>query len=86
MQNNVPTSPALRVIERISRADAETLDYQATIEDREIFTRPWTVRYPLRRNPEYVMYEYACHEGNYALANLITGSQAEQAAQRASKP
>jgi hypothetical protein len=52
-----------------------------------VFARPWKVAYPLRRNPEYVMYEYACHEGNYALPNLITGSQAERAKQpEAGKP
>jgi hypothetical protein len=81
MQNNIPTSHALRILERFTRVDDDTVNYEATIEDPIVFTRPWTVAYPFRRNPTYVIFEYACHEGNYALANLLSGSQAEQRAQ-----
>lgn len=81
MQNNIPTSNALRILERFTRVDADTINYEATIDDPIVFTQPWKVAYPFRRNPDYVIYEYACHEGNYALANLLSGSQAEQRAQ-----
>jgi hypothetical protein len=81
MQNNIPTSDALRILERFTRMDADTINYEVTIDDPIVFTRPWKVAYPFRRNPDYVIYEYACHEGNYALANLLSGSQAEQRAQ-----
>jgi hypothetical protein len=81
MQNNIPTSHALRILERFTRVDDDTVNYEATIEDPIVFTRPWTVAYPFRRNPTYVIFEYACHEGNYALATLLSGSQTEQRAQ-----
>jgi hypothetical protein len=80
MQNNIPTSDALRILERFTRVNADTINYEATIEDPVVFTRPWKVAYPFRRNQDYVLYEYACHEGNYALANLLSGSRAEQRA------
>jgi hypothetical protein len=67
--------------ERFTRINADTINYEATIDDPVVFTRPWRVAYPLKRSPKYVIYEYACHEGNYALANLLSGSQAEQRAQ-----
>ena len=86
MQNNLPTSDALRITERFTRVDEDTIAYQATFDDPAIFTRAWTVSYPLRRHPEYQMYEYACHEGNYALPNLITGSRAERAAAERKQP
>ena len=86
MQNNIPTSDALRITERFTRVDEDTIQYQATFDDPVIFTRPWTVSYPLRRHPEYEMFEYACHEGNYALSNLITGSRAEREAGERKQP
>jgi hypothetical protein len=79
-QNNIPTSGNLRLAERFTRVDADTINYEATIDDTAVFTAPWKVAYPLRRHPEYVIYEYACHETNYALRNLLTGSRAERAA------
>jgi hypothetical protein len=82
-QNNVPTSDALRIVERLTRVDANTINYEATVEDSVVFTGSWKVAYPFKRNPDYVIYEYACHEGNYALPNLISGSQAEQRAREA---
>lgn len=54
---------------------ADTIHYKATVDDPTIFTRTRKVALPLRRNPDYRIYEYACHEGNYALLNFIRGSQ-----------
>ncbi len=82
MDNNIPTSESLRVVERFERVDADTMRYEALVEDPAVFTRPWKVAFPLRRNPEYRIYEYTCHERNYALLNFIKGSQF----QRAQKP
>ena len=82
MDNNVPTSESLRIVERFSRVDDDTIDYEATVDDPTIFTRTWKVAFPLRRNPDYRIYEYACHENNYALTNFIRASQF----QRAQKP
>src|SRR5438093_107002 len=62
---NTPTSDALRVTEKFTLADANTLTYQLTIDDPKTWTKPWTVSFPLKRSKDYAVYEYACHEGNY---------------------
>jgi hypothetical protein len=73
--------PTLRLIERFTRVDRETLDYEFTMIDPATFTRPWTARFPLTTNQaargvtEGPMYEYACHEGNYSLLNVLKGAR-----------
>ena len=74
-------SEALRVVERFTRVGPDTLDYQFTVEDRNIWTRPWTGSSPWARGAG-PMFEYACHEGNYGLTNMLAGSRAlEKSAQ-----
>jgi len=76
----------LHVIERFTRVDAETIDYQFTVDDPTTYTRPWTVSLPMSR-AEGPLYEYACHEGNYGMTNLLRGARAlEKAAAEAKKP
>jgi hypothetical protein len=75
----VPQTESLRVVERFTRVDADTIDYRATIEDPAMFTRPWTVAIPLHRNPSYEIYEYACHEGNRAVEGVLRGARAQDA-------
>jgi hypothetical protein len=77
MQNNIPTSDQMKITERLTRLDHDTLQYEATVNDPIIFTAQWKVSLPLRFEPDYQMFEYSCHDGNYALPNLITGSQAD---------
>ena len=60
----IPTSDALHVVERFTRVDADTIRWEVTIEDPNVYTRPWTVAMPLSRDPDYQIFEYACHEGN----------------------
>jgi hypothetical protein len=78
--------PSLRMVERFTRLDAETLDYEFTMSDPVTFTRPWTARFPLTTNQasrgvtQGRMYEYACHEGNYSLTNVLRGARARDAA------
>ena len=78
--------PTLRLTERFTRADAETIDYQFTMDDPAMFTRPWTVAFPLTTNQASrgvtvgQLYEYACHEGNYSLANVLAGARAQESA------
>jgi hypothetical protein len=67
----------LHLVERFRRADEKTLEYQVTIDDPTTFTRQWTIAFPARKNPEK-MYEYACHEGNYAMANVLSGMRAKE--------
>lgn len=69
----------LRVVERFTRTSAKEISYSATIEDPEIYTRPWTVSFPLTADPSYRIYEYACHEGNYAMEGIMRGKRAEDA-------
>jgi len=77
----------LRVIERLTRPDADTLMYEFTIDDPSAFSAPWTARFPMMRSTEQ-MYEYACHEGNYSLINTLRGGGASEpeAGDRSQKP
>ncbi len=72
----IPQSEALRVVERFTRASADTIDYEVTIDDPGVYARPWRVALPLNRDPEYQIYEYACHEGNFSIANELSGGRA----------
>ncbi len=69
----------LRLTERFTRADEGTLVYEATLEDPTTWTRPWTFVVPMVRNAGEV-YEYACHEGNYYMANMLRAQRAEELA------
>ena len=68
----------LRLIERFTRIDADTLEYEFTVHDPDIWTAPWTVSIPMRRS-EAPLFEYACHEGNYSLPNMLAGERAAEA-------
>ena len=67
----------LRVVERFTRTSAKEISYSATITDPEIYTQPWTVAFPLTLDSDYRIYEYACHEGNYAMEGIMRGKRAE---------
>ena len=67
----------LHLIERYTRVDENTIDYQFTVNDPETFTKPWTVARPMTRIAQGVsVFEYACHEGNYAMAGILAGARA----------
>ena len=68
------SGPDLTVTERFTRLDDETLLYQFTVEDPSTWTRPWSGEYTWRATREPI-YEYACHEGNYALATVLSGAR-----------
>jgi hypothetical protein len=69
-------SEALHVVERFTRTDLNTILYEVTIEDPNVYTKSWKVSIPLIRDPEYKLYEYACHEGNEAVKNILRGGRA----------
>jgi len=73
----IPYSQELRLIERFTRIDATTLQYEVTIEDPKNYERPWTMKYPWTRDEAYRMYEYACHEGNSAVQAMMGGARAQ---------
>jgi hypothetical protein len=79
--NRIPTSEQMTITERITRLDNDHILYSITTGDPLILTRPWTARFPLKNDPTYEWWEYACHEGNTAIPNFITSSRAERAAQ-----
>ena len=71
----------LHLIERFSRPDVDTLLYEYTVDDPATFTRPFTVALPMRW-AEMPIFEYACHEGNYAVPNLLAGARVAEVAGR----
>ena len=83
----IPQSEALHVVERFTRVDANAIDYEVTIEDPKVYTRPWKVAIPLNRDDTYQMYEYACHEGNqnYMTSALGGGRLQDKAAEDVAK-
>jgi hypothetical protein len=68
-------SDTLRLVERFTRIDRDTIDYRFTVEDPGTWTRPWTVTFPLVRSDGKI-YEYACHEANYGLQNILKNARA----------
>ena len=78
-------SDQLHVVERIKRVDANTLLYRFTIEDPATWDRAWTGEYPWKATKER-LYEYACHEGNYAMTNMLKGARLKEAEDAAKKP
>ncbi len=77
-------SPTMRLTERFSRVDRDTLLYEFTIDDPATWTKPWTAQVPMRKSAQ-PMYEYACHEGNYGVYNILAGARAKERAAEASK-
>lgn len=74
----------LHLIERFTRVGPETIKYEFSVDDPTTFTRPWKAEVPMTKTDEQI-FEYACHEGNYALADILRGARAEEAAQKGSK-
>lgn len=71
----VPISDQLRVVERFSRVSENTILWEARVTDPVNFSEPFTISMPLTRDDEYVIYEYACHEGNHAMENILNGGR-----------
>jgi hypothetical protein len=67
----------MHLVERFTRVDANTILYRFTVDDPTTFTKPWTAEYPLTASKGPV-YEYACHEGNYALLDILRGARQEE--------
>lgn len=66
------------MMERLTIVDALTLRYSVTVEDPKTYTAPWTVAFPFKRDDDYQQFEYACHEGNYAVPNSLSGERAQE--------
>jgi hypothetical protein len=70
----------LHAVERFTRVAADQINYRFTINDPATYTRPWTAMLPLTNLPNYVIFEYACHEGNYSIRNVLSGARAQETA------
>jgi hypothetical protein len=67
----------LHLIERFTRVNADMINYEVTVDDPSTFTKTWTARIPMVKSDGPLL-EYACHEGNYSMANILSGSRAEE--------
>jgi len=81
--NAVATSDALRLVERFTRVDPDTMNYELTVDDPRIFTSPWTIAFPITQEPGYEIFEYTCHETNYSMTNMLSGARAQEKAEQA---
>jgi hypothetical protein len=73
---NRPFSRDARLRERFTRIDRNTIRYEATIDDPKTWTQPWTVAFPLKQDPSYYLFEFACHEGNYlSMISMLGGAR-----------
>ena len=76
------SGPGLHLTERLTRVDDETILYGFTVEDQETWTEPWSAEMPLLVSPG-LLYEHACHEGNYSLVNILRGARVQERAAEA---
>jgi len=75
-------SDQLKVIERFTRTGDKSMDYRITVVDEKTWVKPWTILIQLERNDDYQMAEYACHEGNYAMFDILSGARADEKAKK----
>ena len=78
-QMYLTSNERMSLVERFTRVDADTLLYEYTVTDPGTWVRPWTAQLPMKKNPDN-LYEYACHEGNYAMEIRLRGARAKEAA------
>ncbi len=75
----------LRLVERFTRTAPDTVEWAVTFDDPMTWTRPWTFSLPLTMDPHEPVFEYACHEGNYAVPNILSAARAEEKAAEIAK-
>jgi hypothetical protein len=73
-------SAGLKLTERFTRIDPEMIDYEIRVEDPLTWEKPWTMRMTITQQPDYAIYEYACHEGNMAVRNILSAERAYERA------
>ena len=78
-RHRFPSSRNTVAVERFRRVGEDMIDYSFTVEDPTVYTQPWTAIRPMPRLADYKQYEYACHEGNYAMTYILRGARAEEA-------
>ena len=78
-RHRFPSSRNTIAVERFRRVGEDMIDYSFTIEDPTVYDQSWTAVRPMPRLADYKQYEYACHEGNYAMTYILRGARAEEA-------
>ena len=75
------SSENMKLVERYTRVGPNELEYQFTVDDPTIWTRPWTAMFTfVKDDDQYELVEYACHEGNYGMTNILSGARASEQA------
>ena len=78
-RHRFPSSRNTIAVERFRRVGEDMIDYSFTVEDPTVYDQSWTAVRPMPRLADYKQYEYACHEGNYAMTYILRGARAEEA-------
>jgi hypothetical protein len=78
-----PYSEDLKLVERFTRTGDRSVQYEMTVSDPKTYTAQWKVAFPITSEDGYQIFEYACHEGNYAMHNLLSAARAEDRADAA---
>jgi hypothetical protein len=73
--NLLMMSDEAKIVEKFTRTAADTIQYEVTVNDPKTWTKPWKASFPLRRDSSYGIFEYACHEGNHAMSNILSASR-----------
>ncbi len=80
--NGPPSTPSMQLVERFTRVADDRIDYSVTVTDPETYTAPFTIAFPITPQPDYQVLPYECHEGNRALANILSAARADDRASR----
>jgi hypothetical protein len=75
-----PTSDALKLVERFTRVGPNQMRYEVMVDDPKTYVQPFKIAFPLTQEPGYQNFEYACHEGNYAMFDSLSGARAKERA------
>ena len=81
----IPYSEDTKLTERFTRVSPTSVDYQLTVDDPKTYTAKWTIAFPITHEPDYKIFEYACHEGNMSLRNMMLAARAEKEKAEAAK-
>ena len=77
--NGLRHSEQMTLVERFTRVDAKTMQWEVTIDDPKTYTKPFKMALPIRQDAGYQIFEFACHEGNYGMRNILSGARSTEA-------
>jgi hypothetical protein len=80
--NGLRHSEHMTLVERFTRVDAKTMQWEVTIDDPKTYTKPFKMALPIRQDSGYQVFEFACHEGNYGMRNILSGARSAEGGSR----